>query len=341
MNRIKNTLLPLLPGLGVCLAIAAAAQLLAKLLPAVGAALFAIAIGMVLGNTLLNRDVFARGTRFSESKLLEYSIVLTGLTLKLGQIAAVGWQGIVFILCQMTFTITIAFLICRLLRFSRRFSLLMSAGNAVCGSSAIGTVSEVIGANSKDKGISITIVNVTGTVLMVTLPLLAGALYQHDTVQTSVLIGGTLQSIGQVIASAKFVNDDVVNLATVFKILRIVFLVVVAFVFSKMNMEESAGLFSRGTRTTAGKGVKLGVPWFIIGFFVFSVVNSLQLIPAPASAAAKAVSSQFEIIALAAIGMRVKFRDIIKEGPKALLCGGLIGMGQVLFAIGMIALFLR
>ena len=59
------------------------------------------------------------------------------------------------------------------------------------------------------------------------------------------------------------------------------------------------------------------------------------------SSAAKAVSGQFEIIALAAIGMRVKFRDIIKEGPKALLCGGLIGMGQVLFAIGMIALFLR
>ncbi|UTY40110.1 putative sulfate exporter family transporter [Allocoprobacillus halotolerans] len=62
-------------------------------------------------------------------------------------------------------------------------------GNAVCGSSAIGTVSPIVEADSKDKGISITIVNVTGTILMVVLPLLTGLLYHHDTLQTSAMIG--------------------------------------------------------------------------------------------------------------------------------------------------------
>ena len=46
----------------------------------------------------------------------------------------------------------------------------MCAGNSVCGSSAIGTVSGVIHPSAKDKGISITTVNLTGTVLMITLP---------------------------------------------------------------------------------------------------------------------------------------------------------------------------
>ena len=59
------------------------------------------------------------------------------------------------------------------------------------------------------------------------------------------------------------------------------------------------------------------------------------------SAGAKTVSGQFEIIALAAIGMRVKFRDLVREGPKALLYGGLVGACQIVCALGLIALLFR
>ena len=48
---------------------------------------------------------------------------------------------------------------------------------------------------------------------------------------------------------------------------------------------------------------------------------------------------QFEIIALAGIGMRVKFRDLVKDGPKALLYGGAVGVCQVGIAIGLIFIF--
>ena len=56
------------------------------------------------------------------------------------------------------------------------------------------------------------------------------------------------------------------------------------------------------------------------------------------STTAKTISSQFEIIALAAIGMRVKFKDLIKEGPKAMLYGCLTGGSQVIIAFILIAL---
>lgn len=56
---------------------------------------------------------------------------------------------------------------------------------------------------------------------------------------------------------------------------------------------------------------------------------------------AKTISGQFEIIALAAIGMRVKFRDLVKEGPKSMLFGGLVGVCQIIFAVGLIFLLLR
>lgn len=332
MNKIKD----ILPGFIVCLAIGLIAQQIAKFFPSIGAALFAIGIGMLAGNTFLNKDIFNVGTKFSESRLLEYSIVLTGLTLQLTDIMGIGIQGVAFIALQMILTIAMCYFIGRRLKFTKKFSLLMCAGNAVCGSSAIGTVSPIVEADSKDKGISITIVNVTGTILMVVLPILTSLLYHHETLQTSAMIGGTLQSIGQVIASASLVNQEVVEFATIFKIVRIIFVVVVALTYAKMNLDENQLLFAKKEGVAAK--VKAKVPWFVIGFFIFSIINSTGILPAIISTSAKMVSSQFEIIALAAIGMRVKFADLIKEGPKAMLYGCLTGTSQIIFAFILIAL---
>lgn len=335
MNKIKE----LLPGFTVCLIIGLLAQQIAKFFPSIGAALFAIGIGMLAGNTFLNKEIFNIGTKFSESKLLEYSIVLTGLTLHLADIMGIGFNGVGFIAIQMTLTISACYFIGRKLGFAKKFSLLMCAGNAVCGSSAIGTVAPIVDADSKDKGISITIVNVTGTILMVVLPIITGILYNHETLRTSAMIGGTLQSIGQVIASAVMVNGEVVEFATIFKIVRIIFVVAVALIYARMNLDDDQPLFAKKTGVSAK--VKAKVPWFVIGFFIFSIINSTGFIPVIVSTTAKTVSSQFEIIALAAIGMRVKFKDLIKEGPKAMLYGCLTGTSQVIFAIILIAILLH
>lgn len=340
MTKVLESAKSVFPGFLVCLVLAAAGKALGGMVPAVGAASFAILIGIVAGNTFLNQPRLDKGTKFSESRLLEYSIVLTGASLNLSDVFSVGAGGLLFIVFQMSLTIIIAYLIGRKLKFTRKFSLLMCAGNAVCGSSAIGSVAPVVDADSKDKGLSITMVNVTGTFLMVLMPVITGIVYGHETLHTSAAIGGILQSIGQVIASATFVNQEVVEMATVFKIVRIVFLVGVALVFSKMNTSEEGKLFSR-EKAGSGKKVKTGIPWFIIGFFLMSIVYSLGLIPGPVSGICHFVSAQFEIIALAAIGMRVKFKTLVSEGPKAMLYGGLVGSMQVVCALTLIALFLR
>ncbi|MFR7591669.1 MAG: YeiH family protein [Longibaculum sp.] len=336
MDRFLQKGKEILPGFIVCLVIGLLAQEIAKFFPSIGAALFAIGIGMIAGNTFLNKEFLNVGTKFSESKLLEYSIVLTGLTLHLADIMGIGFSGVGFIAIQMTCTLSICYFIGKRLGFTKKFRLLMCAGNAVCGSSAIGTVAPIVDADSKDKGISITIVNVTGTILMVVLPILTGFLYHHETLKTSAMIGGTLQSIGQVIASAVMVNGEVVEFATIFKIVRIIFVVVVALVYSRMNLEDNQPLFAKKQGAIAK--VKAKVPWFVVGFFIFSLINSTGVIPMIISTTAKTVSSQFEIIALAAIGMRVKFKDLIKEGPKAMLYGCLTGSSQVIIAFILIAI---
>lgn len=335
MEKVKK----IIPGFIVCFAIALISKGIAIFIPSLGAATFAIFLGIILGNVVFTNDRYNAGSKFSESNLLAYSVVLMGASLNLTDIASVGIKGVMFIVIQMTLTICFTYFIGRKLQFNKKFSLLMCAGNAVCGSSAIASAAPVIGEDSKDKALSITMVNITGTILMFVLPVLCGILYNKHVIESSALIGGTLQSVGQVIASAKFLSDDVVEMATIFKIIRIIMLVAVVIVFSKLNTNEGEGLFAKSDKHNKAKGkVKVGVPWFIIGFFILSIINSLGLVSVTVAKTAKFVSGQFEIIALAAIGMRVKFKDLKEEGPMSLLYGCLVGLCQIIAAVLLIKL---
>lgn len=328
----------LIPGLILCVLIGIFAEFIGGIFPTVGAATFAIFTGILLGNTIFKSSKYDEGTKFSEKDLLNYSIVLMGASLNIKEILELGVSGLVYIVLLMALTITTTYFIGRKLKFNKKFCLLMSAGNAVCGSSAIGATSPVVKANDSDKVISITIVNVIGTILMLLLPFITMALYNNDVLQSSAMMGGILQSVGQVIGSAKFIGEDVVKLATVFKIIRIILLVVIVIVFSKIGVDEENKEVVEENKKTSHK---ISIPWFITGFFIVCILNSIGLVPEFIARIFKWVSSNFEIIALAGIGMRVKINDLIKEGPKAMLYGGAVGVCQVIFAIVLISIFIK
>ena len=335
---IKNKAKKIMPGLIICLIIGVISEALGKKFPTIGAATFAIFIGIFAGNTFLKSNKYDEGTKFSEKDLLNYSIVLMGASLNIMDIMHLGIQGVLYIAILMALTIITTYFLGRKLGFNQKYSLLMSAGNAVCGSSAIGSVAPVVKAKDSDKVIAITIVNVTGTILMILLPVITAILYNNDVLQSSALMGGILQSVGQVIGSAKFIGDQVVEMATVFKIIRIIFLVVVVLIFAKIEVDEE----NKEEKKHHNKPThKVNIPWFITGFFIVCILNTLGAVPGSVGHAFKWVSSNFEIIALAGIGMRVKIGDLVKEGPKAMLYGGIVGICQIIFAISLISMFIK
>ena len=336
-KELNNNKKSIIPGLLVSTVVAIISMYLAKFLPQLGAASIAIFLGMIVGNLFLNQEVFKEGYRFSESNLLSYSIVLLGATLSVSTIIELGFSGILFIMIQMTVTIVGAMYIGKKLGFGENFRFLMASGNAVCGSSAIAATAPVIDADDKDKGIAITIVNVTGVFLMIGLPILTKFLYGHELIKTSAMIGGTLQSVGQVVASGAMVNEATKDLATLFKIVRVILLVVVVFVFGNMKNKSNQGTVNEEA-CTSKKKVK--VPWYVIGFFITCALFSLNIISPRVSHLAKEVSSKLEIIALAAIGLRVNIKDLIKQGKAVSLYGLFVGILQVISAIILIGILL-
>lgn len=327
----------IIPGLIVCILIGLLSKYLGTLVPTLGGATIAILLGLLLGNTVLNQPILHKGVRFSESNLLSYSIVLLGGTLSYQVILELGISGVSFIALQMILTILFCIIVGKKLGFTEDFRLLMASGNAVCGSSAIGATAPVIKANDVDKSITITLVNLTGTILMMLLPLLTSFLYGNETIKSSALIGGTLQSVGQVVGSASMVNHDVLQYATIFKIVRIIFLVFVILAFAKLKTDEvnhEAQLHHEKPKA------KIRIPWYVQGFFIMCFLFSIGLISQEISLGFKQISNYLEIFALAGIGMSVKFKDLMAAGLRSGLYCLAIGVAQIVFAVLLIGILL-
>lgn len=329
--RKKTEIKLILPGLILAFAVAVVSKGLALIFPSLGGATIAILLGIVLGNTLFKHKSLAQGTKFAESRLLEYSVVLLGFTVTFQTIQQMGFKGLIYILLMMTTVIFSAYLIGRKLGFNEKMALMMAGGNAVCGSSAIGAIAPAIDADDEEKGQIITLVNLLGTVMMLTLPFLGLSLFGSDLLRKSALLGGTLQSVGQVVAGASLLDAETVDYSMLFKITRIIFLVIVVFAFEKKVQRSSP-------QVAAVKKKKIPIPWYVLGFLIFCVLNSFITLPAIFNESAHFISTWFETTALAAIGLRLDFRKFVKEGPRFLIYGLSVGAFQTIAAILFISL---
>lgn len=319
-------LLSSLPGLGFAFLVSISSQLVGSFFPTIGASLFAILLGLLVGNSSLYQTKFRPGVRFAEKRLLEIAIVLNGLSLSNQVLGNVGWNGLVFLLFQMSMTFLAAHWIGKWLGFSSTFSLLMGVGNAVCGTAAIGTIAPIVEAKSKEKGMSITAVNLVGIVFMLGLPAVAAVLYDSAVTPTATLIGGVIQSVGQVVGSAKIIGDDVLQLATIIKLIRVLSLSFIALLVAGTQRKEYQNSSKR-----------ISIPWFIVGFLLLYVLKRTGIIPTVFVESIDEVRTQLELLALSAIGMNSNLKDFVQEGPKTLLYASLIGIVQLISALLLIS----
>ena len=339
----------ILPGLTISCITALIAMLLAMWIPNIGAGPIAIGIGILAGNLYFKQPILAQGTKFSEGRLLEYAIVLLGFSVTFETLAHLGFAGTLYIILQISSTIILALLIGKLLRFSKNYALLMAAGNAVCGSSAIAAVAPVIRAKDAERGLIITIVNLMGTVMMFLLPVIA--LYAYDSkLLQGAFIGGILQSVGQVIASSSMLGSEVMRDATLFKIMRIASLIIIVLLFHRLahnghqapqsqELNKENNVDHRPAPRSFSHLFKL-IPWYLFGFIIACTLNSLSLVSDAIVAVLLGFSHAFEVIALAAIGLRLNFMLLKQQGGKLALYALLLGTGQIIMALLLIGLFL-
>lgn len=317
---MKN-MIKYIPGLLLCIAIAFLAKFASEYLPVLGAVTLAIILGILVGNLLKIPSSFSSGVKYSEKSILSLAIMLMGLKLQLSVLKDLGLMPILLVISIQMVTFFTAIFVGKALGFNKRFSLLMGAGNAICGSSAIAATAPVLDAEESEVGISIGVVNLMGTIGIFLLPAIARALSMSQT-EGGYFTGGILQAVGQVVAAGFSLGDEAGTMATLIKMLRVLMLGPIVLILS-LTFKKGSGK----------KKQKVTIPHFIIGFFIFSIIATILPNEAVVIPFLKQFSKILLMIAMAAIGMKVKFVDLLKQGPKALILGSIIFIVQILFAL--------
>jgi uncharacterized integral membrane protein (TIGR00698 family) len=208
-------------------------------------------------------------------------------------------------------TLSASFGVSRVLGLPVKLSILIAAGNSICGNSAIAAVAPVIDADGDDIASSISFTAILGVLMVLGLPLLIPLLRLSAT-QYGILAGLTVYAVPQVLAATVPAGLVSTQIGTLVKLVRVLMLGPLVVVMSLVAPRL------RGDNAGAAKAIspfKL-VPWFIIGFLVLAALRSFQLVPDNFVAPATKIASFLTIVSMAALGMGVDIRVLSSVGGR-------------------------
>ncbi len=317
-------------GILLCIALASAAIISSEYIP-IGAVAIAIIFGIVIGNITKLNKIFNKGISFSEKHLLSLAIALMGVNLNFIILKEIGLKSVILVVAAMVITISSAIILSKILKFDKKFALLLGIGNGVCGSSAIAATEKIIEANDEEVGLSVAIVNFLGTIGIFLLPFIAKFLLQFTNINSGILAGNTLQAVGQVVAAGFSISDSAGQIATIIKMTRILMLLPLVFTL--------IFIFSNKNKSSNEKVKRPNIPIFIIGFVLFSLLPTFNILPKAYVENIGHISHYILVIAMAGIGLKIKFKNILRNGKYALIIGSLIFLIQIIFSSTVIYIF--
>ncbi|WP_102845503.1 YeiH family protein, partial [Methylocella silvestris] len=280
--------------------------------PYVEALVIAILLGMAIRTVWEPGARWKRGIAFSAKQLLEVAVMLLGASISITAIVASGPILLGAIIATVVVTLTSSFSISRVLGLPVKMSILIAAGNSICGNSAIAAVAPVIGADGDDIASSISFTAILGVVMVLGLPLLIPllALSAH---QYGILAGLTVYAVPQVLAATVPAGLVAAQIGTLVKLVRVLML-------GPLVLTLSLGArYFQPDAADAGKRrfnlFKL-VPWFILGFLGLATLRSMGLVPDVAITPLTKTAGLLTVISMAALGLGVDVRVIGRVGGR-------------------------
>ena len=136
MNFIKKNW----RGILICLAIAISSWILGKIFPVVGGAVIAILAGMIIAMFWNDKGKAEAGIKWTSKVVLQTAVVLLGFGMNLGVIFQTGKQSLPIIICTITTSLVIAWIMRKVLKVPANISMLVGVGSSICGGSAIAAI---------------------------------------------------------------------------------------------------------------------------------------------------------------------------------------------------------
>ena len=335
MNPKTNERLLFLLGVAICFAVAGVSVFLEELIPGglLGASIIALFMGTII-NSFFHPAWLKPALKFTSKKILKAAIVLLGASLSVSTIMSVG--KMTFFVMIFTFAMCFGggYFIRKLFGLNWKLSNLISAGTGICGGSAVAAIAPVIDADDKDIAFAMSSTFLFDMVMIALYPLMGKALGMSD-IAYGIWAGTSVNDTASVVASGYAFSEAAGDFATMVKLTRTIAIIPTVLVFAYIGTRVK-----QKELKAAGQGKKVNlmkiIPWFIGGFLLLAVLNSVGCIPVAVSGVMKSASKFLMVTALAAIGLSTSITDFKKAGLKPMFYGITIDTLVTLTALGVI-----
>ena len=307
-------------GIMICFAVAAVSILVERLIPGelLGAAIIALFSGTII-NSFFHPKWIEPALKFTSKKILKVAIVLLGASLSVNTIMSVGKMTFFVMIFTFAMCFGAGYFIRKLFGLNWKLSNLISAGTGICGGSAVAAISPVIDADDKDVAFAMSSTFLFDMVMIALYPLMGKALCLGD-IAYGIWAGTSVNDTASVVASGYAFSELAGDYATMVKLTRTIAIIptvlVFAFIGTRIKQKELK---------TASNGKKVNlvkiIPWFIGGFLLLAILNSVGCIPVDISGTMKATSKFLMVSALAAIGLSTSITDFKKAGLRPMFYG--------------------
>ena len=294
----------------------------------ISTAMISILLGILLGNIFKMREGFLLGIDFTQKYVLKLGIICLGIQLKPFEFLKFGTIAIpLIIICIISVLIVVKLLI-KKLKISTRMAYLISIGSTVCGTTAIMATAPVIKANKGEVAYAIANITVFGIISMLIYPYFANIYFNGDPLFVGLFLGTSIHETSQVAAAGliydqQFNSPETLNVATVTKLIRNTFLIIMIPLF--------AFLYNRNKTKTKNYSLLDIFPYFILGFIgmiifrnigdqIFLSDNSQEIWQSYVSYT-KDSAKVFLSMAMAAIGLSTNLKDLRSMGYKPFIVG--------------------
>jgi uncharacterized integral membrane protein (TIGR00698 family) len=279
--------------------------------------LLALVLGMLLAPQIVNKTQLSSGINWSGAKMLEWSVILLAFGIDYHAIAQVGFQSFISIAFVIFAILFLTINLSKWLSCPAKSGWLIGFGTAICGSSAIAALAPKIKAKEEDVAISLATVNLLGSLGMLLLPILF-QFYPLLVNEMAFLIGASLHSVGNVAGAGYAVSEEVGQLALVYKMARVALLSPALILMSWLDAK------GQGQRKVEWK-----LPWYLIGFLLISMSVSVFPLSDGVIEFTEFSGKLVLTIAMAAIGLKVHFKQLLIAGKRGLLFAVLIFLLQI------------
>jgi len=234
--------------------------------------MIAILLGIIMGNAFTPRPGMIVGLDFTQKYILKLGIIFLGIRLSFSELIKFGTMAIPLIIVCIISVLIIIKLLIKKFPISSKMSYLIAIGTSVCGATAIVATAPVINAKKTEVAYAIANITLFGILAMLIYPYFSNFYFENNALQAGLFLGTAIHETSQVAAAGliydqQFNSPETLNVATVTKLIRNTFLVIMIPLF--------AFLYNRGQIKKNNYSILSIFPYFVLGFIGMIILRNI------------------------------------------------------------------